>query len=86
MAAVDLSGADPTLSGCGIASLIEGVGSASSASTSTLCPVAPATLQTIKDLLGMTDIAGLSRLRNILSHIGFGTSNGSRRRRTSPAA
>ena len=74
VAAVDLSGADPTLSGCGSASLIEGVAfRLVGLNLDALPGISSATLQTIKDLLGMTDIAGLSRLRNILAHIGFGT-------------
>jgi hypothetical protein len=71
---VDLSGADPTRSGCGSANLIEGVlFRLIGLNFDTLQGVSAANVQAIQNLLGSTDLASQSLLRNRLAHIFFDT-------------
>jgi hypothetical protein len=72
--AVDLSGADPTLSGCGSRNLIEGVRFRLVALNLDQLPgVSSATVQAIKTLAAQSDAASLSLLRNRVAHMFFGT-------------
>ncbi|HKM54968.1 MAG TPA: hypothetical protein VJY33_16280 [Isosphaeraceae bacterium] len=74
VASVDLSGADPTLSGCGSANLVEGVlFRLIGLNFDTLQGVSAANVQAVQNLLGSTDLVSQSLLRNRLAHMFFDT-------------